>query len=170
MRLSIESPATAGGTELHFQRIDGVLATCVGYTQGDVDEPTYDQVCSGGTSHTEACQLSYDPQVVSYRMLCEALFRTIDPTLRDRVGKDCGTQYRHGIYAHSSEQLEVARTFVAEAQRKLPRRKRIVTEVRSAVVFWPAEEGHQQYLQRGGRHGRAQSAAKGCSERVRCYG
>ena len=158
------------GTELHYQRMEGVVATCVGYTQGKTSSPTYNQVCSGRTGHTEACQIIYDPQKVSYLDLVEKLFATIDPTLRDQVGNDYGTQYRHGVYAHSDEQLEVAKAFVAEQQKLLPRGRMIHTEVKRATVFWPAEEEHQQFLAKGGRFGSSQSVAKGCRDPVRCYG
>ena len=84
------------GTELHYQRLPGVIATAVGYTQGRLERPTYNEVCGGRTGHTEACQLIYDPKVVTYTELCEKLFTTIDPTLRDQVGNDYGTQCAHG--------------------------------------------------------------------------
>lgn len=82
------------GTELHYQRIPGVIATCVGYTQGRTSKPTYEQVCSGTTGHTEACQVIFDPAICSYDALCTKLFDTIDPTAVDRVGNDWGTQAR----------------------------------------------------------------------------
>jgi len=158
------------GTELHYQRLPGVIATAVGYTEGRVPKPTYKQVCTGRTGHTEACQLLYDPEVVTFSELCDTLFKTIDPTKRDQVGNDYGTQYRHGIYCHSEEQLAQAKAYVARAGRSLPAGKSIVTEVKRATVFWPAEEYHQQYLSKGGRFGSGQSAVKGCRDPVRCYG
>ena len=158
------------GTELHYQRLPGVISTCVGYTQGRVEKPTYGEVCSGITGHTEACQLIYDPSKISFATLCGKLFKTIDPTLRDQVGADYGTQYRHGIYTHSEEQMEAAKAFVEAEGKSLPKGRMIVTEVKKATIFWPAEEYHQQYLQKGGRFGSGQSAAKGCVDKVRCYG
>lgn len=98
------------GTELHFQRMEGVVATCVGYTQGRLEVPSYDEVCSGRTGHTEAVQLIFDPKETSYRKLCEKLLSIIDPTALNRVGNDVGTQYRHGIYFHSEEQRQASRT------------------------------------------------------------
>ena len=80
------------GTELHFQRLTGVIATCVGYTQGDESKPTYAEVCTGSTGHTEGLQLIYDPAEITYESLVEKLFETVDPTLRNRVGNDRGTQ------------------------------------------------------------------------------
>ena len=156
------------GTELHFMRVPGVKSTCVGYTQGKLQKPTYKEVCSGRSGHTEACQLLFDPTEVSYKELCETLLGTVDPTAENRVGNDFGTQYRHGIYAHSDAQLEAAEGVVRKLQQTLKRP--IVTEVRRASVFWPAEQEHQQYLNMGGRNGNGQSAVKGCTEKVRCYG
>lgn len=151
------------GTELQYMRMRGVVATCVGYTQGTLEQPTYSEVCSGTTGHTEACQIVYDPKRCPYELLCAKLFETIDPTVLNRVGNDVGTQYRHGIYPHTTEQLASARAVVAREQKS--RTKPIVTEVKEAAIFWPAEEYHQQYLKKGG-----QSASKGETERVRCYG
>jgi len=154
------------GTELHFQRIPGVVATCVGYTQGSVDAPTYEQVCSGTSGHTEATQLIYDPAITTYSELCETLFKTIAPdaTALNRKGNDRGTQYRHGIYTHTTAQAEAAASVFASEQRMYGTEP-IVTECKPATVFWPAEGYHQRYLEKGG-----QSAAKNARENVRCYG
>ena len=84
------------GTELHFQRIAGVVTTCVGYTQGKDDMPTYQEICTGRTGHTEGIMLLFDPAKCSYQTLCEKLLSTVDPTLLNQVGSDYGTQYRHG--------------------------------------------------------------------------
>jgi len=154
------------GTELHFQRIKGVVATCVGYTQGSVDAPTYAQVCSGATGHTEATQLIYESDVCSYERLCETLFEIIAPdaTALNRKGNDRGTQYRHGIYTHTPAQAEAAAR-VFESEQRMYGDVPIVTELKPAMIFWPAEGYHQRYLEKGG-----QSAAKGARESVRCYG
>ena len=112
--------------------------------------------------------MAFDPVQVSYSELCELLFRTIDPTLRDRVGNDYGTQYRHGVYPHTGMQESRARSVFAKEQRKHARD--IVTELKPAKIFWPAEDEHQQFLSRGGRFGSPQSSAKGCRDPVRCYG
>ena len=151
------------GTELRYQRQEGVMATAVGFTQGRVKQPNYEQVCSGSTGHTEGIQVLYDPAVCSYERLVTILLDSIDPTLQNQVGNDRGTQYRHGIYPHTLEQMEIA-------EAKLERRQAqyqdpIVTEVKEATVFWPAENYHQRYLEKGG-----QSAEKNCEETVRCYG
>jgi len=155
------------GTELTFQRIPGVIATCVGYTQGAIQRPNYEQVCSGTTGHTEAIQLIYDPNECSYERLLNALFNTINPTLVNRVNNDMGTQYRHGVYPHTNEQQIAADSFFETLRNKYETRGEgpIVTELKDAAVFWPAENYHQRYLEK-----RGQSAEKDCEEKVRCYG
>jgi len=158
------------GTELHYQRIPGVIDTCVGYTQGRVDKPSYGQVCGGTTGHTEGIMMTYDPEVVSYGELCDKLMRTIDSTALNRVGNDIGTQYRHGLYPATDAQAEEAdRAIERETQRKQrafgARAGKVVTEVKKAKVFYPAEKYHQRKLQKGG-----QSAEKECTVAVRCYG
>ena len=160
------------GLELAYQRQLGVLATCVGYTQGTTEYPSYKEVCSEETGHTEAVLVVFDPEVVSYAKLADLLFDRIpDPTMLNRVGRDRGTQYRTGMYAHSEEQLVQAQTaFDRENQTWKTSGRPIVTEVKSADVFWPAEEVHQTYLVKGGRFGRPQSAEKGTLDEIRCYG
>eukprot|EP00633_Aureoumbra_lagunensis_P001011 CAMPEP_0197301714 /NCGR_PEP_ID=MMETSP0890-20130614/50573_1 /TAXON_ID=44058 ORGANISM="Aureoumbra lagunensis, Strain CCMP1510" /NCGR_SAMPLE_ID=MMETSP0890 /ASSEMBLY_ACC=CAM_ASM_000533 /LENGTH=170 /DNA_ID=CAMNT_0042781083 /DNA_START=624 /DNA_END=1135 /DNA_ORIENTATION=+ len=158
------------GSELAYQRMPGVIATCVGYTQGKVEKPTYNEVCSETTGHTEAIQVTYDENEVTYKELLDLFWERLggDATRLNQAGNDFGTQYRHGIYCHTSEQLQLAQQSLQEQQTKF--RGQIVTEVESATVFWPAEEYHQQYLQKGGRFGVPQSAEKGATETIRCYG
>ena len=158
------------GTELHYQRLPGVVATCVGYTQGAVEKPSYQQVCSGTTGHTEGIQLAFDPAVVTYDELCDKLLDVLglDVTELNQVGNDRGTQYRHGIYPHTPEQAEAAARAIGRCQARFTTPEKtfkVVTEVKDARVFWPAEGYHQRYLEKGG-----QSAAKNAQERVRCYG
>jgi peptide-methionine (S)-S-oxide reductase len=130
------------GTELHFQRLPGVIVTCVGYTQGKDDMPTYQEVCTGRSGHTEGIMLLFDPSQCTYESLCEKLLSTVDPSLLNQVGGDYGTQYRHGIYPHSASQMAVARRCIDRVQAKLPSNKRVHTEVVEAKVFWPAEVRH----------------------------
>lgn len=151
------------GTELHFQRIPGVVSTCVGYTQGATAKPNYAECCSGATGHTEGLMLTFDPEVVTYDALCDKLLSTVDSTALNRVGNDMGTQYRHGIYPNSDAQAAAAKRAIEREQAKQPRP--VVTEVERAAVFWPAEVYHQRYLQKGG-----QSAEKNAPQAVRCYG
>jgi peptide-methionine (S)-S-oxide reductase len=160
------------GIELAYQREPGVLATCVGYTQGDTEYPTYTNVCSEESGHTEACLVVFDPTQVTYPKLSNLLFDRIpDPTMLNRVGRDRGTQYRTGMYAHSADQLVQAQTaFDRENRTWMTSGRPVVTEVAPAQAFWPAEEEHQRYLEKGGRFGRPQSTEKGDPEEIRCYG
>tara|TARA_B110001452_G_scaffold252079_1_gene241684 strand:- start:424 stop:1392 length:969 start_codon:yes stop_codon:yes gene_type:complete len=138
------------GTELHFQRVPGVVATCVGYTQGGVERPSYEQVCSGTTGHTEGLQLSFNPAVVSYEALCDKLLAVLGPdvTALNQVGNDRGTQYRHGIYPHTDAQAEAAARAIARCQAgstgEVVLTGKVVTEVKPAAVFWPAEGYHRE--------------------------
>ena len=142
------------GIQQTYDDEPGVLATCVGYTQGDNDNaphPTYAAVCSEETGHTEACLVVFDPTIVTYERLADLFFaRVDDPTMLNRVGKDRGTQYRTGLYAHSEEQLRQAREAYDKENRMWKTSGRtVMTEVKRAVSFWPAEEEHQRFLAKG---------------------
>jgi peptide-methionine (S)-S-oxide reductase len=151
------------GVELAFQRLEGVLKTTVGYANGHQENPTYKQVCTGTTGHAEAIRIEFDPKVISYHALLEKFWSIHDPTTLNRQKGDIGTQYRSGIYYHNEDQKKEAQATLEEAQKKLD--KPIVTEIVEAASFWPAEEYHQQYLEKGG-----QCADKGCDVAIRCYG
>jgi peptide-methionine (S)-S-oxide reductase len=132
--------------EAALRQLEGVESVVSGYCGGDVEWPTYEQVCEGDTGHAEVVKLEFDPSVIDYRTLLEAFFAIHDPTTRDRQGNDVGPQYRSVIFACSAEQQEAAGKLVAEldAARIWPRP--IVTEVLPAPTFWPAEDYHQDYL------------------------
>jgi len=151
------------GVQLAFQRVPGVASSMVGYTMGGVQHPTYQAVCSGSTGHTEAVTMIFNPALVSYTELLKVLFDRMDPTHLNRQGNDRGTQYRSGIYYHSEEQKTIAQNFIKEIQPKY--KDKIVVEVKEAGQFWPAEDYHQRYLEKG-----SQKAAKGCLEPIKCYG
>lgn len=160
------------GLELAYQREPGVTKTSVGYTQGDVEAPSYQAVCSGATGHTEAVQVYYNPSEVTYERLLELFFDRVDPTTKDRQGNDAGSQYRSGIYFHNDEQKAAAEAKIAEVNDKLQKSTwrrvlgtKVVTELKPAGDYWLAEKYHQQYLQKGG-----QNAEKNATERIRCYG
>mmetsp|Transcript_6289 Transcript_6289/g.7311 ORF Transcript_6289/g.7311 Transcript_6289/m.7311 type:complete len:278 (-) Transcript_6289:216-1049(-) len=157
------------GFELAYQRVPGVEYTAVGYQQGPEEQPSYDQVCAGATKHTEAVFVIYDPKICSYESLLDAFFGRIDPLTVNGQGGDRGTQYRTGVYFHSPEQEKLATKRFAEEQEKYGSRK-IASECTAAMPFWPAEKYHQQYLEKGGRSNSPQSAEKGCTETIRCYG
>ncbi|KEH33826.1 peptide methionine sulfoxide reductase A1 isoform X1 [Medicago truncatula] len=154
--------------ELAFQRVAGVTKTEVGYSQGLLHNPRYQDVCSATTRHSEVVRLQYDPKECSYETLLDAFWAKHDPTTLNRQGNDVGTQYRSGIYYYTPEQEKAARESLEQQQKKLNRK--IVTEILPAKKFYRAEEYHQQYLEKGGRFGCKQSSSKGCNDPIRCYG
>lgn len=156
------------GMELAYQRVPGIEQTTVGYTQGRVENPTYEMVCTGATGHTEGVLCVYDPKETSFEQLMDAFLERVDVTALNRQGNDVGTQYRNGVYYHNEEQKAIAEKKLAERAKELGRK--VVTEVQPAGLFYVAEGYHQQYLEKGGRMGRKQSAAKGCTDPIRCYG
>jgi peptide-methionine (S)-S-oxide reductase len=136
--------------EAIFREMEGVIDTAVGYEGGRVDNPTYEQVCSGTTGHVEVCQVAFDPSRVDYETLVEKYFEIHDPTQLNRQGPDVGYQYRSVVFAHSDEQAEIARRVIDRIQPRF--RKPVVTEIEPAQPFWRAEEYHQCYLEKRGSH------------------
>ena len=136
------------GAEEAFWRIPGVWSTSVGYAGGHTAHPSYEEVCSGRTGHTEAVRIVFDPAVVSYADLVKKFFEIHDPTQGMRQGNDVGTQYRSAIYTFSPEQERVARELTAEYEPVLARRGYgpITTEIKPAPTYYYAEDHHQQYL------------------------
>ncbi len=150
--------------ELVFQREFGVKSTEVGYTGGsNSSAPTYREVCSGSTGHAEAVRIEFDPSEVSYTRLLEIFWQKHDPTTLDRQGNDVGSQYRSAIFYHSADQKSLAESSLAAEQKKYS--SPIVTQIVEAPKWWPAEEYHQKYLEKGG-----QCASKGCKDKISCYG
>ena len=149
------------GGELEYMRTHGVVGTKVGYTQGATASPSYEDVCSGQTGHTEAIQIVFDPTQVTYDKLVHmAMDRWGENKyLRNQVGNDQGTQYRHGVYYHDNVQKEIASRIIESFGEDC------VTECKPATKFWKAEDYHQQYLLKGG-----QSARKNDPSVIRCYG
>ncbi|KAF5195959.1 Peptide methionine sulfoxide reductase [Thalictrum thalictroides] len=156
------------GVELAFQRVPGVTKTEVGYSQGNLHNPTYNDVCSGTTMHSEVVRVQYDPKACSFESLLDMFWSRHDPTTLNRQGGDVGTQYRSGIYFYTPEQEKLAKESMEKQQKILNRT--IVTEILPAKKFYRAEEYHQQYLAKGGRFGFKQSTEKGCNDPIRCYG
>ena len=134
------------GVEEAFRKLDGVLETAVGYMGGDLDNPTYQQVCSGETGHAEVVDLRFDPAIISYPQLLEKFWNQHNPTCLNFQGWDVGTQYRSAIFFHSEEQRQQADESKAalDASGKYP--DPVVTEIAPAGPFWKAEEYHQQYV------------------------
>lgn len=138
------------GVESIVNHIDGVLETTVGYTGGKTENPTYKQVCTGTTGHTEAVQVVFDPVKVSYEELLEYFWRLHDPTTLNRQGGDMGTQYRSAIFYHSDEQRISAEESKQVFDASDAFQEKAVTEIVPAATFYKAEEYHQDYFERNG--------------------
>lgn len=136
------------GAERKFWQTPGVVATAAGYTGGFTPNPTYDEVCSGGTGHAEAVLVIYDPARVTYEQLLRVFWEHHDPTQGMRQGNDLGTQYRSAIYYLDEAQREAAEASRDAYQRRLTEEgyDRITTEIAPAGEFYYAEDYHQQYL------------------------
>ncbi|WP_055548357.1 peptide-methionine (S)-S-oxide reductase MsrA [Streptomyces sp. NBRC 110028] len=136
------------GAERVFWQAPGVWTTLVGYQGGHTENPTYEEVCSGLTAHTEAVRVVFDPSVTSYGALLKLFWESHDPTQHFRQGNDVGTQYRSAIYTHSAEQQSEAESSRAAYQSVLTGSGygEIATEILPAGPFYPAEPYHQQYL------------------------
>lgn len=138
------------GVEEAFSGVPGVVATRVGYTGGDTDNPTYQDVCSHTTGHAEAVEVTFDPERISYGQLLEIFWECHDPTQLNRQGPDVGSQYRSAVFCHSEEQRRLAEESRDRLEGSGRLRRRIVTEIISAATFWEAEEYHQKYHQKHG--------------------
>jgi len=123
-----------------FSKVKGVISTAVGYMGGKVENPSYKQVCSGKTGHAEVVQIKFDSSKVSYKKLLNIFWKIHNPTQLNRQGPDVGSQYRSVIFFHDEEQRELA-------EKSKP--GSTVTEIVPATIFYPAEEYHQKYLQKG---------------------
>jgi peptide-methionine (S)-S-oxide reductase len=128
----------------------GVLDTAAGYEGGDLEHPTYKEVCTDRTGHAEVVEVTFDPSRLSYDTLLDAFFALHDPTQVNRQGPDFGTQYRSVIFTQSDEQAAQARAKIAELNATGAYRRPIATTVEPATVFWKAEEYHQRYLEKRG--------------------
>jgi peptide-methionine (S)-S-oxide reductase len=146
--------ATLGGgcfwcTEAIFSEVKGVEKVEPGYAGGTVENPTYEQVCTGTTGHAEVVQITFDPQLISYRQLLTIFFTIHDPTTPNRQGEDVGSQYRSIILYHSEEQRRVAEEVMEEVRRaKIWGDRPIVTELVPFKAFYRAEEYHHNYYRR----------------------
>jgi peptide-methionine (S)-S-oxide reductase len=166
-----EKATFAGGCfwclEPPYDAIPGVLQTIPGYIGGHKANPTYQEVSSGTTGHTEAVQVVYDPSKVSYERLLEVFWVNIDPTVRDRQFCDTGSQYRTGIFYHSEAQRRAAEDSKAAVGRAKTFREPIVTPVEAAGTFYPAEEYHQDYYVRNPVRYKLYRSGCGRDERLR---
>lgn len=136
------------GVEAAFRQIKGVKSTRVGYNGGQMENPTYEDVCTDETGHAEAVEVTFDPKQVSYEKLLDVFWNNHNPTQGNQQGPDVGTQYRSAVFYHNAKQKELAFKSLKEQQKKYD--KKITTEIKPAGKFFRAEEYHQQYLEKKG--------------------
>lgn len=139
------------GVEEAFRNLNGVVSTSVGYMGGEFEDPTYQDVCTGGTGHAETVEVIYDPTLLSYQDLLNVFWKSHDPTTLNRQGPDIGEQYRSVIFYHNEEQEKLALYSRDELEKSDIYKRRIVTQIVPATKFYMAEEYHQQYLEKRGR-------------------
>ena len=138
------------GVEARFSELHGVLDTAAGYEGGQLEHPTYKEVCTDRTGHAEVVDITFDSSRLSYEALLDAFFSLHDPTQLNRQGPDWGTQYRSVIFTHSDEQAAQAKSKIVELNASGSFRNPVVTQVEPATTFWKAEEYHQKYLEKRG--------------------
>lgn len=146
--------ATLGGgcfwcLDAVFRAVEGVSAVVSGYAGGPRPNPSYEQVCSGGTGHAEVVRITFDSSVISFRELLEIFFALHDPTTLNRQGHDVGTQYRSVVFCQDAGQARETRETIAELEREGSYQAPVVTQVvETPVPFWPAEDYHQDFFAR----------------------
>lgn len=147
---NLSTATLAGGCfwclEAVYERLQGVNKVASGYMGGHTDNPGYDDICTGTTGHAEVVQLEFDPAQLKFETLLEVFFTIHDPTTLNRQGNDRGTQYRSAIFYHTPEQQAAAEKMVADLTARQVWADSIVTEIRPATTFYPAEEYHREYF------------------------
>jgi methionine-S-sulfoxide reductase len=133
-------------TEAVFEELKGVESAVSGYSGGRVPNPTYEQICTGGTGHAEVIQVTYDPEVITFPELLEVFWMTHDPTTLNQQGPDHGTQYRSAVFYHTDEQRELAEKYMQRLDESGAFDAPIVTEITKFQKFYPAEDYHQEYF------------------------
>ena len=146
-------------TEAVYVQVRGVVDVESGYSNGQVVQPTYEEVCTGSTGHNEVVKLVYDPTQISTREVLEIFFVIHDPTTLNRQGNDVGSQYRSGIYVSIPEQEAVAREVMAEMVASGTYSRPLVTEVLPLDNYWPAEAYHQDFFERNPHQGYCMAVA-----------
>ena len=136
------------GVEAQFRQVKGVTSATVGYSGGTMEDPSYEDVCSGKTGHAEAVEVIFDPEMISYDELLDVFWSIHDPTTLNRQGPDVGSQYRSAIFTHDSGQDAAARASKERLQSSAGNTREIVTEITPATAFYRAEDYHQQYLKK----------------------
>ena len=140
------------GIEAGFRKIKGVSDVAVGYSGGTTENPTYAEVCTGNTGHAEVVEVFFDPNQVTFDHLLEVFWNLHDPTTLNRQGPDIGTQYRSAILYHSEKQQQLAKVSLAKQNASGGHLNEIVTEITPHKKFYRAEEYHQRYFEKQGRH------------------
>jgi peptide-methionine (S)-S-oxide reductase len=138
------------GIQQRFSRLDGVEKTAVGYMGGVTDSPDYKSVCTGKTGHAEVVEVEYDPKVIDFEALLSCFFGWHDPTQVNRQGPDIGNQYRTAIFPQTDEQWLKAREKITQLSKSGHFGQPIATSIERADKFWPAEDYHQDYLDKRG--------------------
>jgi peptide-methionine (S)-S-oxide reductase len=150
--MTIETATLGGGCfwclEAVYLDVDGVTGVESGYAGGAMRNPSYEQVCGGGTGHAEVVKVEFDTDRITYREILQIFFSIHDPTTLNRQGNDVGTQYRSVIFTHSDEQAATARALVAELEAQRLFDAPIVTQVAPVPEYWPGEAYHQRYYAR----------------------
>jgi peptide-methionine (S)-S-oxide reductase len=136
--------------EVTFRNVPGVVDVSVGYSGGDLDKPTYKEVCTDTTGHAEVVLVEYNPAVVSFEILLDVFWNNHNPTTINQQGPDIGSQYRSAIFYYDDEQRDAAFASRNRLQESGRWRRAIVTEISPAMEFWRAEEYHQRYLEKRG--------------------
>lgn len=154
--------ATLGGgcfwcLDATLKNLKGVSGIVSGYADGETENPTYQQICTGTTGHAEVIQITFDPEILDFQTLLKVFFTLHDPTTLNRQGADTGTQYRSTILCHSDEQLSVAKAYINELDANGIWPEPIVTEVKLLDTFYEAEKYHQNYFQLNPTNGYCQA-------------
>ena len=131
--------------EAIFSQLNGVIDLSVGYTGGNVKNPTYQEVCSGKTGHAEVLKITYNPSKISYEDLLKVFWETHDPTTLNRQGNDIGTQYRSSIFTDNKKEIKIIKTFVFDLENKKIFKNNIVTTIENKLNFYEAEKYHHDY-------------------------
>ena len=131
--------------EAIFERLEGVADARAGYTGGNTENPTYEDVCGGETGHVEVIQLDFNSQIISFKQILDIFWKAHDPTTVNRQGADIGSQYRSAVFFHSDKQREIAEKSMKAADYSRLYKNPIVTEITPLATFYPAEEYHQDY-------------------------
>src|SRR5262249_33266591 len=151
----IETATLAGGcfwcTEAIFKRLKGVMSVLPGYSGGNVENPTYEQVCTGKTGHAEAIQIEFDPDKIPYEKILDVFWHTHNPTTLNRQGNDVGPQYRSAIFYHDEKQKETAEKSKEELEKSGIFKDPIVTEIAPYKTFYEAEENQKNFYESGKR-------------------